>query len=86
MGGNHTELIYIQLQKVLFKIFSNVKNQLVRKSTEQNITRFLKSIWKFLLFLNRRLAYNGIWLNEGGIAHRQNLPLPFIAAFCFSQC
>jgi hypothetical protein len=31
------------------------------------------------------MAYNGIWLNEGGIAHRQNLPLPFIAAFVLAN-
>ncbi len=28
---------------------------------------------------------NGIWLNEGGIAHRQKLPQMFVAAFVLAN-
>jgi hypothetical protein len=31
------------------------------------------------------LIANGIWLNEGGIAHRPKLPLLFIAAFVLAN-
>jgi len=31
------------------------------------------------------LSANGIWLNEGGIAHRQKLPQKLVAAFVLAN-